>query len=93
MQDRETFLSEYLALASLLRQAGIPTEVFLGSDGLGKQLKYAARKRVPVVVIAGSEEFSSGTLALKDMFQGTQREVAAADLVTEVRSLLAREAE
>ncbi|MCB1356555.1 MAG: ATP phosphoribosyltransferase regulatory subunit, partial [Maritimibacter sp.] len=71
----------------------------------GNQLKYADKRGAPVAVIAGSEEFENRRVQLKDLILGakiaenatleewkerpSQVEVARADLVAEVRKILA----
>ena len=71
----------------------------------GNQLKYADKRAAPVAVIAGSEEFDQGRVQLKDLILGakiaenatleewkerpSQIEVARADLVAEIRKILA----
>lgn len=72
----------------------------------GNQLKYADKRRSPVAVIEGADEKDRGVVQLKDLFLGAkiaenatheewksqpaQVEVARADLVAEVRQILAR---
>ena len=64
-------MDEYLAITYELRRAGVPTEMYLGSEpGLGRQLKYADRSGVPLVLIYGSEEKAKGTVTLKDLEAG-----------------------
>jgi len=73
----------------------------------GNQLKYADKRHSPVAVIEGADEKDRGVVQLKDLFLGAkiaksatheewksqpaQVEVARADLVTEVRRILARD--
>ena len=54
-----------------LRRAGVPTEMYLGAEkGLGKQIKYADRCGIPLVVIYGSDEKAKGMVTLKDLEAG-----------------------
>ena len=63
--------AEYLRMAQDLRHAGIPTELYTGTGrGLGKQLKYANSLGLDVAVIAGDDEFSKGTVSVKDLRAG-----------------------
>lgn len=68
-------LNEYLQLTQKIRQAGISVETYLGSGSIGKQLQYADRRRIPLAIIAGSDEFDSGEYQIKDLELG--RELAA----------------
>ena len=65
-------LADYQLMVGELRQAGIAAELFLGRGGFRKQLKYADRRRAPVVVIAGGDEFDRGEVSLKDMQLGAE---------------------
>lgn len=69
---------EYVQMAFELRRAGIRTELYLGSKGFGKQLQYADRQRIPVVVVVGSNEKSKGIVVLKEMDEGRKASTQAA---------------
>jgi histidyl-tRNA synthetase len=77
-------LSDYLAIAASLRAQGVPTEVFLERKPVGDQLKYAARKGIPMAVIAGSDEFGAGVVKVKHLATGTEETVATAALAAYV---------
>jgi histidyl-tRNA synthetase len=72
VMDRDR-LGEYHAMAAELRAAGIPAEVFMGTAGFQKQLKYADKRSSPVAVIAGGDEFERGEVQVKDLVAGAQR--------------------
>jgi histidyl-tRNA synthetase len=59
--------AESLRLAQELRSAGIRTEVYLGKDRLGPQLRYASRKGIPFVAILGPDEVGRGEVTVKVM--------------------------
>jgi histidyl-tRNA synthetase len=84
-QMDEAQLPEYLKVASLLRSAGIATEVVLEAGKLGKQFKYADRAGIRFVVVIGPDEIAKGTVTVKDMRKQDQFEVARADLVKTLR--------
>ena len=66
-----------------LRRAGVPAEMYLGAEkGLGKQIKYADKCGIPLVVIYGSDEKAKGTVTLKDLEAGA----AAADALQKDRT-------
>lgn len=63
--------SECLDMTRQLREAGIPTEFYLGPEcSLKKQLKYADYYDVPLALLYGSNEKAKGTITLKDMVAG-----------------------
>lgn len=60
-----------------LRRAGINAELYLDPQAkLAKQLKYASRKGIPLVVIAGPEEEKAGVASLRSMESGEQMQVS-----------------
>jgi histidyl-tRNA synthetase len=65
-----------LPLLRRARQAGINAELYPDSAKLKKQLDYADRKRIPYVLLIGSEEIKSGQLTLKNMATGEQEAVS-----------------
>jgi histidyl-tRNA synthetase len=72
---------ESLRLAQELRQAGIHTEVYLGKDRLGAQLRYASRKGIPYVAIIGPDEVARGEVTIKAMLgESTQASVPRGEL-------------
>lgn len=74
VMDKER-IPEYLALTRELREAGISVEMYMGaSRGLRKQFAYADKVGIPVVIVAGSNEFESGTVSIKDLREGKARE-------------------
>jgi len=84
----EARLGDYLRLGRLLRKNGINAEVFPDARAVGKQLKYADRKGFRLALIAGADEFATGTWKIKDLKSAEQTVVAEAALVDEVRRLL-----
>ena len=75
----EARLHDYLRLASQLRGAGIGVEVYPDAKRLGQQLKYASRRGFRIALIAGDNEFASGTCQVKDLATGTQEDVPLED--------------
>ena len=69
--DREN-MTEYQRMVAELHSDGIAAELYLGEGGFRAQLKYADKRNAPVVVIAGSDEFSRGEVTLKDMKLGAE---------------------
>jgi histidyl-tRNA synthetase len=71
--------ADYVAMTWELRRAGIPAELYLGTQkGPGKQLKYADAWGVPITVLYGSNEKERGVVTLKDMEIGRQKAEALA---------------
>jgi histidyl-tRNA synthetase len=84
-------LGDYLALAAMLRTAGIGVEVFPDPKKLGQQLQYADRRGFRVAIIAGEREFAAGNCQVKDLANATATEAsltAPGELVAAVRKIL-----
>ncbi len=74
--------------ASLLREAGIRTEVVLEDRKVGKQAAYADKKGIPVAAFLGPDEIAAGQVTLKRLRDGETRTVAQAEAAAVVRQLL-----
>ncbi|HVC34795.1 MAG TPA: histidine--tRNA ligase [Chloroflexota bacterium] len=81
-----SLLGESLAVAASLRAAGINTEVYLGSEKLAHQLRYASRKNVPLVIIVGPEEASRGVAIVRNMASGRQEQVDRGALLSAIQA-------
>lgn len=77
-----------LRLANDIRQAGLKAEWYPESARMGKQLKYADRFNIPVVVIQGPEEVEAGSVTVKEMQSGEQQTVPTGQLVEHLQRLL-----
>ncbi len=64
----------YLALADRLRDAGIPTSVYLGSKKFGKQIEHAVKGQFSHVLIMGGSELEAGVVKIKNL--ATREETA-----------------
>ena len=91
-------LAEYQRIVSDLRNSGIRAELYLGSrnSNLQTQLKYADKRNSPIALIQGSNERDQRAVLIKDRDEYLKKQaeaqfsVSEADLVDEVRKLLAR---
>lgn len=72
-------IAGYQAIAQELRNAGIRSEMYLGSSGMKAQMKYADRRHSPCVVIEGSDERAKGELQVKDLIEGAKAAAAIKD--------------
>src|SRR5690606_4542745 len=78
----EEHLGEALRVGSLLRKAGIATEVFPQTKKLAKALQYADKKGFRYAIIAGSDEFAKGEWQVKNLQSGEKQQVPEAELAT-----------
>ena len=85
----DDLMEESLKLATLLRQAGVRTEVYFQPARLGTQLKYADAKGIPYAVILGSDEFDAGNAAIRDLANREQENVPLNNVVARIKQLIA----
>ncbi|MBR1784209.1 MAG: histidine--tRNA ligase [Bacteroidales bacterium] len=71
--------------AHRLRRAGVATLVYPDSAKLKKQMDYANRKGIPYVAFVGESEMRDGTVALKNMADGTQQTLTVDQLIDVLR--------
>jgi len=81
-------MQESLQLARELREGGLRVDLYPEPDGLSRQFKYAARRGVPVVVLAGDDEQAAGQVTVKTLATGEQVRVPRADLIRTVTARL-----
>jgi histidyl-tRNA synthetase len=83
-------LGEEAALKSFelvqeIRLGGIRSELYHEQAKFDRQFKYAEKKRIPVVVIIGSDELLAGIAKVKDLKSGIQTEVRFEQLLVRLK--------
>jgi len=71
-----------LKIYSMLVEAGINSEIYFEPEKLGKQMKYADKKKIPFVVIRGSEEMEKDEVTVKFMATSKQKTIPLKQLIT-----------
>jgi len=75
-----------LSILSKLRNAGINSEIYPDASAkMKKQMSYADAKKIPYVVLIGTEEMQTGKLTLKNMQSGEQEKVELEDLIKKLK--------
>jgi len=64
-----------------LRQSNIASEMYPDADKIKKQMKWANRKDINYVVIAGDQEIEEGKVTLKNMRTGDQQLITPDELI------------
>ena len=77
-----------LRIAAEIRDAGIHTECYLQKRALNKQLKYAHRKGVPLVIIPGPDELASDQVTLRRLRDGHEETIPRNIMIDRVHTLL-----
>ena len=66
-------LNYSLNICKMLRENNIPTEIYLTTSKLKKQLQYANNKKIPFVIIIGEDEKKEKKVTVKNMISGNQK--------------------
>ena len=88
-QFEQKHLAAYQKLSRRLHAAGLASEVYPEAKAIGKQLKYADKKRIPLAVIAGEEEFRQQTWQVKHLLRGEQQSIADSAIVETILQAVA----
>lgn len=83
--DEATFEFAFDCL-NRVRAAGIAAELYPEPGKLKKQMEYANKRAVPLVVIVGESEMQSGQLTVKNMKTGEQTGKKVEALIEELKS-------
>ncbi|MCL2859042.1 MAG: histidine--tRNA ligase [Oscillospiraceae bacterium] len=70
-----------LPIANSFRNEGINTEVYSGNKKIGTKFKYADRLQIPFVAIIGEDEVKNGTVSLKNLSTGEQKELNISEAI------------
>ncbi len=84
----ENLFPTYLRLATELRQQGLRAEVMLAGGKLDKQMKYADRSGIRYALLLGSAEQERGIVTLKDLADGSQRELPLESFATAIKGIV-----
>jgi len=89
----EKYLKDYYKILKNLRDNNINSEIFLDSKkNLGKQLTFANKKKCPVAVICGENEFKDNTITLKNLLgvKGENNQVTfpKENLINEIKKFI-----
>lgn len=75
-----------LPLLAQVRKAGINSEIYPDAGAkMKKQMSYADDKKIPFVVIVGSDEMQSGLLSLKNMATGEQEKMSLEKIIEKLK--------
>ncbi len=78
-----------VAAATALRSAGVRTQIYFEERKFKQKIGYADKSGIPFAVIIGENEAAAGTVALKDMASGEQRELPAEEAAAHISAALA----
>jgi len=69
-----------IQVATILREKGIQTEIYLENKAMKKKMNYANKQNIPYAIIIGEDEVKEQTITLKDMVSGEQKTIKLEEL-------------
>ena len=78
-----------MSLASELRSRGVGAVLAPAGRSLKSQMRYANSLGIPYALILGEDEMKNGSVILRDMSRGEQREAPIQEAAQELEALLA----
>jgi histidyl-tRNA synthetase len=74
-----------LNLLKKLRSEGIKSEIYPSATKMKKQMQYADKKNVEYVLLVGENEMKTNTITIKNMFDGSQKNVTFEQLLHTIK--------
>ena len=78
-----------ISAATVLRQAGVRTQLYSEKKKFKAKMGYADKLSIPFVVLVGEDEIKEGLLSVKDMASGEQVKLSPAQAAEHIRSAVA----
>lgn len=74
-----------LKILKELRKNDFKAEMFPESGKLKKQLAYADKRKIPFIIMAGSNEMANNEFTLKNMLTGEQDKISVTDVLPKIK--------
>ena len=78
-------IEKVIEIGSAIREAGIPTEIYLEDKRIKAKFKYADRLQMPYVAVIGDDEIANEKIALKDMRTGEQESLNIQEVIEKLK--------
>lgn len=78
-------IEKVIEIGSAIREADIPTEIYLEDKKIKAKFKYADRLQIPYVAVIGDDEIANGKIALKDMQTGEQESLTIQEVIEKLK--------
>lgn len=76
---------ESMKCLAMLRNCGVPSEIYPEAAKMKKQFEYATKKMIPFMIFIGLDEIASGSATIKNIITGEQQTIAQGELVDYLR--------
>tara|TARA_B100001778_G_C18459915_1_gene570670 strand:+ start:12 stop:896 length:885 start_codon:yes stop_codon:yes gene_type:complete len=83
----KNLMKEYINLQTILRKAGVSTEIYPGESKLKKQMEYANKIKSPAVILYGEDEIKSGKPTLRNLNSGEEKSIEIKELINEIKKI------
>ncbi len=84
----ENLMKDYINVQTILRKAGVSTEIYPGENKLKKQMEYANKIKSPAVILYGENEIKSGKPTLRNLSSGGEKSIEIKELVNEIKKII-----
>jgi len=84
----KNLMKEYINMQTILRKAGISTEIFPGESKLKKQMEYANKIKSPAVIFYGENEIKLRKPTLRNLISGKEKSIEIKELVNEIKKII-----
>ena len=81
-------MKDYINVQTILREAGVSTEIYPGESKLKKQMEYADKIKSPAVILYGENEIKSGKPTLRNLSSGEEKSIEIKELVNEIKKII-----
>jgi len=81
-------MKQYIDLQTLLRNAGISSEIYPSVSKLKKQMEYANKIKSPAVILYGEDEIKSSKPTLRNLITGKEKSIEIKELVNEIKKII-----
>ena len=84
----KNLMKEYINVQTILRKAGVSTEIYPGEVKLKKQMEYANKIKSPAVILYGEDEIKLGKPTLRNLSSGEEKSIEIKELVNEIKKII-----
>jgi histidyl-tRNA synthetase len=81
-------MKDYINIQTILREAGVSTEIYPGESKLKKQMEYANKIKSPAVILYGENEIKSGKPTIRNLSSGEEKSIEIKELVNEIKKII-----
>jgi histidyl-tRNA synthetase len=81
-------MKQYIDLQTLLRNAGISSEIYPSVSKLKKQMEYANKIKSPAVILYGEDEIKLNKPTLRNLSTGKEKSIEIKELVNEIKKII-----